>query len=167
MDISFLRRNIFQPLQGLRSKSPMLSYWRKLEETQYHSLSKLKELQWKRFRQLWDFLWENSAFYQKRFKAKGLSRNSLNYPSDIHKLPFLTKKDIRANLDAMISKGYCKDHLMHFKTGGSTGKALDIHITEECSELRNACARRHDRWTGWEPGEPIAAAWGNPNCPKN
>ena len=166
MDISFFRRNIFQPLQCLRSKSPMLSYWRKLEETQYYSLSKLKKIQWKRFRQMWDFLWENNDFYQKSFKAKGLSRNSLNYPSDIHKLPFLTKKDIRENLDTMISKGYRKDHLMHFKTGGSTGKALDIHITEECSELRNACARRHDRWTGWQPGEPIAAAWGNPKLPQ-
>ena len=65
----------------------------------------------------------------------------------------------------MISDGFEKTSLLHFKTGGSTGKALDIYITEECSELRNACARRADRWTGWEPGEPIGAAWGNPKLP--
>jgi len=65
----------------------------------------------------------------------------------------------------MISSGYEPGNLLHFKTGGSTGKALDIFITEECSELRNACARRHDRWTGWEPGETIGAAWGNPKLP--
>lgn len=166
MDISFLRRNIFHSLHGLRSKSPMLSYWRKLENTQYYSRKKLEEIQWKRLTQLWHFLWKNNIFYQKRFKNNGLNKNSLSNPSDIQKIPFLTKKDIRANLDAMISKGYRKDHLMHFKTGGSTGKALDIYITEECSELRNACARRHDRWSGWKPGQPIGAVWGNPKLPK-
>ena len=66
----------------------------------------------------------------------------------------------------MISEGFEKIKLLHFKTGGSTGKALDIFVTEECSELRNACARRHDRWAGWEPGEPVGAVWGNPELPK-
>ncbi|MCI5120564.1 MAG: phenylacetate--CoA ligase family protein [Candidatus Electrothrix sp. AUS4] len=66
----------------------------------------------------------------------------------------------------MISEGFVKENLHRFKTGGSTGKALDIYITEECSELRNACARRHDCWTGWSPGEPIGAVWGNPHLPK-
>jgi len=55
--------------------------------------------------------------------------------------------------------------LQKAKTGGSTGKALELYFTEECSELRNACARRHDCWTGWRPGEPIAACWGNPKLP--
>ncbi len=27
------------------------------------------------------------------------------------------------------------------------------------------CARRHDRWAGWMPGEPIGAVWGNPAIP--
>ncbi|MGB3209615.1 MAG: hypothetical protein WBB19_02810 [Desulforhopalus sp.] len=65
----------------------------------------------------------------------------------------------------MISDGFDCRSLLHYKTGGSTGKPLDIYITDECSALRNACTRRHDRWTGWEPGEPVGAAWGNPEFP--
>ena len=99
------------------------------------------------------------------FAKGGVGSHSLKEPADIKKIPILTKAEIRENCDSMISDGFDKKSLLHFKTGGSTGKALDIYISEECSELRNACARRADRWTGWEPGEPIGAAWGNPKLP--
>jgi len=82
-------------------------------------------------------------------------------------LPILTKREIREHTLEMISDGYQINNLLKFKTGGSTGKALEIYITEECSEKRNACARRHDRWTGWEVGEPIGAVWGNPVLPSD
>jgi phenylacetate-CoA ligase len=66
----------------------------------------------------------------------------------------------------MISDGLVRSDLLQFRTGGSTGKPLEICITEECSELRNACAWRHDGWAGWKPGEPVGAVWGNPKRPK-
>ena len=115
---------------------------------------------------MWTYLWERNTFYRQRFIAAGLTQESLKTPADLARIPLLTKKEIRGNTGTILSAGFRKEHLLHFKTGGSTGKALDIFITDECSELRNACARRHDRWTGWEPGEPIGAAWGNPKLPK-
>jgi phenylacetate-CoA ligase len=166
MNISVLRRNLFEPLYLKKSNSPKISYWRELEKTQYYSTDELKNIQWQRLQKLWNFVWRNNSYYKKRFLEYGLNENSLKFPDDIRLLPVLTKKEIRDNSDTMISNGFDKNKLLHFKTGGSTGKALDIYITEEGSEMRNACARRHDRWTGWEPGEPIAAAWGNPKLPK-
>ena len=162
---AILRRNIFEPLYALKSGSPKLHYWRKLERTQYYSRKQLEEIQRERLQRLWEFLWNKNEFYHKRFLEAGLAENSLKTPEDITKLPILTKAEIRANTESMISQGFSRDRLLHFKTGGSTGKALDIFITEECSELRNACARRHDRWSGWKPGEPKAAVWGNPKLP--
>ena len=88
-------------------------------------------------------------------------------PEDVSKIPILTKEEIRRHGSDMFSKGYSKDSLMKFKTGGSTGKSLELYLTEECSEMRNACARRHDRWSGWEVGEPIGAVWGNPVLPND
>jgi len=160
-----LRRHIFEALFLMKSRSPKLAYWRRLEKTQYYSRQQLEEIQWSRLQELWQFLWRHNAFYRQRFLDAGLKEQDLRTPADIRSLPILTKKDIRSQGHTMISAGYQQDKLLHFKTGGSTGKALDFFITEECSELRNACARRHDRWTGWEPGEPIGAAWGNPKLP--
>ena len=163
---SMLRRTLFEPLYYLKNRSPLLGYWKRLEETQWFGLAELEEIQWKRLQKLYSFLWKHNRFYRARFQDVGLHEKGLQSPEDIQKIPILTKKEIRDNVDAMISEGYHKKNLLHFKTGGSTGKALDIFVTEECSELRNACARRHDRWTGWEVGDPIGAAWGNPHLPK-
>ena len=162
---SSLRRAVFEPLYYRKINSPRLSYWKELEKTQYRSLQELKDIQWKRLQKLYEYLWRNNKFYRSRFQEFGLSPDSLRSPADIVQLPILTKKEIRDKGRSMISNGFNARSLLHYKTGGSTGKALDIFLTEECSELRNACARRHDRWTGWEPGEPIGAAWGNPKLP--
>lgn len=165
MNLASIRRKIIEPLYLKNSGSPKISYWRILEKTQFYSIKQLEEIQWQRLQKIWDFIWKNNSFYKNRFIEAGLTFDSLKEPADISLLPILTKKDIRSNTDSIISTGFSKDKLQHFKTGGSTGKALDIYITEECSEQRNACARRHDRWTGWEVGEPVAAVWGNPKLP--
>jgi phenylacetate-CoA ligase len=160
-----LRKAVFEPIYYQKNKSPRLSYWKELEKTQYLTYHELQDIQWRRLQKLYTFLWENNKFYRSRLQNAGLSPDSLTTPADISKIPILTKKEIRENCDSMISDGFNKESLLHSKTGGSTGKALDIYLTEECSELRNACARRSDRWTGWEPGEPIGAVWGNPKLP--
>lgn len=162
---SSLRRNIFEPLYYRKNSSPMLSYWKKLEKTQYLSLIELQAIQWERLKKMYAFLWKKNDFFRNRFLGSSLTPDSLKSPDDIIKLPLLTKKEIRENVFSMISDGFAQESLFHFKTGGSTGKALDIFFTEECSEKRNACARRHDCWTGWNPCEPIGAAWGNPKLP--
>jgi phenylacetate-coenzyme A ligase PaaK-like adenylate-forming protein len=112
-----------------------------------------------------NFLEMNNEFYKERFKLAGFSPKQMSSPEDLRKLPVLTKEQVRNNTEKMISTGYQPDKLLKFKTGGSTGKALEIFLTEECSELRNACARRHDLWSGWNVGEPVAAVWGNPEYP--
>lgn len=162
---SVLRREVFEPLYYRKNNSPILRYWRKLEKTQYLSPQELQDIQWRRLLTLYNYLWKSNEYHRTRFLEFGLNPESLKEPSDIVKLPILTKKEIQANGLSMISDGFDCRSLLHYKTGGSTGKPLDIYITDECSALRNACTRRHDRWTGWEPGEPVGAAWGNPEFP--
>lgn len=165
MIVSLLRRAVFEPLYNLKNNSPKLHYWKELEKTQYLSLPELQDIQWRRLQKLYTFIWDSNKFYRSRLQEVGLHSHSIKEPADIKNIPILTKAEIRENCDLMISDGFDRKSLLRFKTGGSTGKALDIYLTEECSELRNACARRADRWTGWEPGEPIGAAWGNPKLP--
>jgi phenylacetate-CoA ligase len=163
--LSPLRRALFEPLIYLRNGSPLRRYWNELEESQYLPEAILKERQWQKLKNLLRFVMENNTFYRARFKAARITPDMVLSPEDMQRIPILTKEEIRRNTRQMMSKGFDKAGLLHFKTGGSTGKALDIYLTEECSEFRNACARRHDRWTGWEVGEPIAAVWGNPHLP--
>lgn len=158
---------IIEQLYYSLSKSPRIIYWKELEKTQYLSDGQLRRIQWSRFTDMMQFAYKYNRFYYKRFSSIGIRPEDIVTPEDVLRIPVLTKQDIRENMNDIISDGFCRDDLMRFKTGGSTGTSLELYITEECSECRNACARRHDRWSGWEPGETIGAVWGNPILPSD
>jgi phenylacetate-CoA ligase len=162
---SLLRRKVIGPLYYARNHSQFLRYWKELDASQYLPEDRLKAKQWHRLEDLLNFVWRNNEFYRARFEEAGVTPDMVKAPEDMKLLPVLSKADVRLNTSRMISDGFRMEELMIAKTGGSTGKALDVYFTEECSEMRNACARRHDRWSGWEVGEPIAAVWGNPHLP--
>ncbi len=159
------RRAFIDPLLAIKSRSPRYRYWKYLEKTQYLPEEELLKIQWKRLKTLLIFSYENNKYYRELFDRIGAKPNDIYEPADLKKLPILRKSDIQSNAEKMITKGYTPSRLLKFKTGGSTGTSLELYITEECSELRNACARRHDRWSGWEVGEPVGALWGNPVLP--
>lgn len=163
--VPLLRRKLFEPLYFARSGSPRLSYGRKIEASQYWDEDRLRELQWRRLGEMLQFAYANNSFYRARFDAVKLRPEDIRTSEDFRLLPLLSKEEIRRHTPEMLSSGYQRENLLCFKTGGSTGKSLELFITEKCSEQRNACARRHDRWTGWEPGEAIGALWGNPKRP--
>lgn len=164
---SSLRRNLMEPLDALRRDTPFLTYWRELEGTQYLPETTLRQIQWDRLKRLLMYVWENNKFYHEYIAQAGLTPEMITSPEEFAKIPLLSKECIRRNTQAMISRGYDVGALMKFKTGGSTGKSLEIYLTEDCSERRNSCARRHDRWAGWNPGEPVGAVWGNPELPND
>lgn len=161
--INNIRRQVVDPAYFNLTKSCRFSYWQALEKSQFLPEEELLRIQWQRLVDLLSFAGDNNRFYSERFKLSGVAIADMRTPEDLLRLPVLTKDQVRSNTDLMISAGFDKDTLQIHKTGGSTGKALEIYLTEECSEQRNACARRHDRWSGWEVGEPLAAVWGNPS----
>jgi phenylacetate-CoA ligase len=144
-----------------------LRYWKELEITQFLPEAEVLEIQWKRLAHLLQFAYASNAFYRRRFDGCGITPEHIKEPSHLRLVPVLTKEEIQRNTYDMISCGFEQASLLNFRTGGSTGKSLELFITEECSELRNACAYRHDRWSGWEIGEPVAALWGNPKLPRS
>jgi len=166
--VRFLRRKLFEPIYFTGwVGSPMLAYWNELERTQYLSYDELHSRQWVRLKNMIGYAYEHNTFYRKRFESAGIHPDIIKANDDIAKIPILTKKEVQDNTSEMITRGFKQDLLFKYKTGGSTGKSLVVYMTEECSEMRNACARRHDRWSGWEVGEPIGAVWGNPDMPKS
>lgn len=142
-----------------------LRHWRDLERTQYFPEDTLLDLQWERLKAILNYSYEHNRFYRRWFRQAGLAPADIRRRKDMLHLPVLTKEQVRSNMGEIISDGFRREELLRFKTGGSTGKSLELYVSEECSELRNACARRHDRWSGWEVGEPIGAVWGNPEAP--
>ena len=132
-----------------------------------NELVRLLDAQWKdNFRQelseVLGFAWyahQHSPYYRRRGPAPTTME-------EFFKLPILTKDDIRAHGEEMFSDEFKRAELVHSKTGGSTGVALNIFCDRVCQQLRNAAALRGDLWSGWKLGETRGALWGNPPVPQ-
>ena len=157
-----VRRELIEPVHALKIGSPLVGYWKALEKTQFLPEEVLRQRQWGRLLSIIAHAFRNTAFYRQTFERSGVVPGDIRCPEDLLRLPLLTKQAVRRNVDGIVARGFDKEGLLRATTGGSTGTSLMIYKTEECSELKNACARRSDRWAGWEAGEPIGAVWGNP-----
>ena len=55
----------------------------------------LRQLQNQRFMKQLRHVWDNVPYYRKKMEDKGLSIEDIHSMDDLHKLPFLTKDDLR------------------------------------------------------------------------
>jgi phenylacetate-CoA ligase len=157
---------VAEPLWAALTGTGRLRVWNELERTQFLPESTLRKRQERKLRDLIAHVAHASPFYRRRFEEAGITPASVRTVSDLARLPVLTKTDVRTRLDELITPDIPRNRLMEMRTGGSTGTPLILYLTEDVSEQRNAAARRSDRWTGWEVGEPIGAVWGNPELPR-
>lgn len=160
-------RYAIAPLWAMKEQSPYLKHLRYLEKSQFRSIDAVREEQWRRLKRLLEHAYENTEYYFEKMKGYGIAPDDITSWDDLHKLPLLTKDDIRANKYRMVAQNIPKDKLIPKKTSGSTGVSLEFYWDEDSSQWKRGCAIRHDRWTGWDIGEKVGAVWGNPEYKKS
>jgi phenylacetate-CoA ligase len=138
-----------------------------LELSQYLSLEKIRDDQWLRLKKILKHAFENTEFYRKCFLEINAIPEDIKDWRDFERLPFLTKEDIREYRNEMVAKNIPEHKLAAKKTSGSTGVSLEFFVDEDSLQWKRACTVRHNRWTGWDLGERVAAIWGNPEHYKN
>lgn len=109
------------------------------------SLEDLRKLQEKRFSEFLASSVNNSKYYK-------------DYPIvdiyNIDKLPIVTKEDFRVNIEAIYTID--KDKGIHSKTGGTTGKSLEVLYTEDNLQERFACLDNFRNKMGYSLGKKTA-----------
>jgi phenylacetate-CoA ligase len=75
-------------------------------------------------------------------------------------LPILTKPDVVAHLDDLLSDDADRKQAKIGHTGGSTGKPLAFWYDEAKHELMRAGMMRSYMGSGWQPGQKILNFWG-------
>jgi len=155
-------RHVIAPAWAFEERSPYLKHLQYLERSQFRPADQVRDDQWKRLNSLLRHAYCHTEYYADKMKAGGLTPQDIKSWEDLEKLPFLTKEDVRANVERMVAKTIPKKRLVPKKTSGSTGVSLNFYWDEDSRQWKRACTIRHDRWTGWELGEKIAAVWGNP-----
>ena len=161
-----LVRNLFEPAWDLYEGSVRLRTLRHLRQTQWQSPEELLTAGNTKLTTMVCHAAATSPFYRARFAEAGIDPTKVTGIEDLRTLPLLTKDDIRAHTDEILSTAYDKQDLATAKTGGSTGVALQVYCDRKGVEKRAGAALRSDEWSGWRIGQPLAAIWGNPPVPR-
>ena len=87
-------------------------------------------------------VWDNVPYYRKKMEEKGVTPDDVKSIDDLHKLPFLSKEDLRESYPYGMLGVPLKDAIRIQSTSGTTGKRVvafynqhDIDLWEDC------CAR--------------------------
>ena len=87
-------------------------------------------------------VWDNVPYYRKKMEEKGLTPADITGVADLHKLPFLTKDDLReAYPDGLMGKPL-KDCVRIQSTSGTTGKRVVAFYTQKDIDLWEDCCAR-------------------------
>jgi len=125
-------------------------YWNKEMETL--SPERFYEVQEKALLRQLKYVWENSAFYQKKFREAGVELGDIKGLEDLSKLPFTEKHELRESQLEDPPLGTYRACPMSkvkriYSTSGTTGRPTFIGVTKHDIEVwREAACRAF--WTG-------------------
>ncbi len=121
---------------------------RALEESEWWSASDIASYQDERLRDLVQHAYTTIPYYRDRMRALGLTADDIRGRADLHKLPILSKEDVRANYARMVSTTAQRGDLVLRHTSGTTGKALHFYYARSAIAQQWAVWWRHRRRFG-------------------
>ena len=115
-------------------------YWNPFIETM--PLSDLKELQERKLRALIHLAYEYSPFYRKKFKEHGINPWDIKGLSDLSKLPFTKKQDLRDNYPFGMFAVPLSQVVRFHASSGTTGKPTVVGYTQNDIDAWVECLAR-------------------------
>ncbi|MEO1766708.1 phenylacetate--CoA ligase family protein [Thiobacter aerophilum] len=157
---TWLVAHVLFPLHERLKGHDTVKLRRRLEESQWWPREKIEAIQLLRLRRLLARAQVHVPYYRALFARVGFDPGRVERVADLGSLPFLTKADIRANLEAL--KADDAQGLARSNTGGSSGEPLIFFIGKQRVSHDVAAKWRATRWWGVDIGDPEIVVWGSP-----
>lgn len=87
-------------------------------------------------------VWDNVPYYRKKMEEKGLTPDDIKGTEDLHKLPFLSKADLREAYPYGLLAKPLKECVRIQSTSGTTGKRVVAFYTQHDIDLWEDCCAR-------------------------
>ncbi len=87
-------------------------------------------------------VWDNVPYYRKKMEEKGVTPEDIQGLKDLHKLPFLTKDDLREAYPYGLLAKPLKDCVRIQSTSGTTGRRVVAFYTQHDIDLWEDCCAR-------------------------
>jgi phenylacetate-CoA ligase len=150
---------IYLPIQAIRGErvSRYMAEIRAFHTEPYHQK---QELQWNKLLELLNYVYGSNGYYRELFDKHGVSVKRIRDPSDFRRIPFLTKRAIRARSNEMVSS--YRGRVSGRKTSGSTGVPLVFVKDRDSTAYMDALMYELYGWHGIALGDRQSRVWGIP-----
>ncbi len=118
----------------------MQNYYQKEIETA--SYEQIRAWQSERLVKTVKHVYENNTYYRKLMEEKGVTPDDIKSVDDLHKLPFLTKDDLREAYPYGLMSKPLSDCVRIQSTSGTTGKRVVAFYTQNDIDLWEDCCAR-------------------------
>lgn len=102
----------------------------------------LRALQSERLVKQVRYVYENVAYYRRKMDEKGVAPDDIRGIEDLHKLPFLSKEDLREAYPYGLLARPLKDCVRIQSTSGTTGRRVVTFYTQHDLDLWEDCCAR-------------------------
>ncbi len=123
------------------------------------SRERLLTFQMEKLKDMLIYARDNTRYYQRLFSDCNFNPATFESPEQLNVLPPLTKKDVRANLDDLLSSAIPEDQRHHVQTGGTSRVQMDLYRDNACRAHRFAAQWRGDTWAGWQQFSNLGFVW--------
>ena len=105
-------------------------------------------------------VWDNVPYYRQKMEEKGLTPDDIKSTADLHKLPFLTKDDLRIAYPYGLRGKPLSECVRIQSTSGTTGKRVVAFYTQHDIDLWEDCCARALVATGATNEDVCQVAYG-------
>ena len=136
----------------------MANYYQKDIETA--SYEKIRAIQDERLVKTINHVYKNNAYYKKLMDEKGVTPDDINGVDDLHKLPFLTKDDLREAYPYGLMSMPLSECVRIQSTSGTTGKRVVAFYTQKDIDMWEECCARAIVAAGGDKGDVCQVCYG-------
>ena len=105
-------------------------------------------------------VWDNVPYYRKKMEEKGITPADIQSRDDLHKLPFVTKDDLRECYPYGLLGKPLQDCVRIHSTSGTTGKRVVAFYTQHDIDLWDDCCARALMAAGATKDDVVHVAYG-------
>ena len=120
----------------------------------------LRALQNERFLKQVAHVWNNVPYYRQKMEEKGVTLDDIQSIDDLHKLPFLSKADLRDAYPYGLLGMPLSDCVRIHSTSGTTGKRVVAFYTQHDIDLWDDCCARALTAAGADKDDVCQIAYG-------
>ena len=150
MHPALVRHTTFPYFQW-RMRRPFGEALKVLEESQWYSPQRLREMQWEKMRALLAHAASHVPYYRRLFRELGARPQDFRELDDLRRLPVLSKQIVRDHSQELVADGAVR--LSRRRTSGSTGIPMQSYADARCWGWWLAAEKRGRRWWGVDIGD--------------